>query len=223
MNTSLAALRQFEVGIPCSGLILNGNVIIPAGAKGLVIFAHGSGSSRLSPRNRLVAAGMHRKGLATLLFDLLTPEEARAAALRFNIPLLTRRLAAATRWTQQQVDLKKMSLGYFGSSTGAAAAIAAASAIPEIRAIVSRGGRADLAGDSARRVKAPTLLLVGEQDYPVAEWNQEIYSRLNCVKNFSTIPGATHLFQEPGTLEEVTRQAASWFETNLLKGNEGRF
>ena len=222
MNTSLSALRQFDVGISCSGLILNGNVVTPADAKGLVIFAHGSGSSRLSPRNRIVAGQMHRMGFATLLFDLLTPEEARAAALRFNIPLLTRRLAAATRWAQQQSELKKMKIGYFGASTGAAAAIAAASAIPEIKAIVSRGGRADLAVDAASRIKSPTLLIVGDLDYPVVEWNQEVYSRLSCTKSLSLIRGASHLFQEPGTLEQVAQEAATWFETHLINVNEGR-
>jgi putative phosphoribosyl transferase len=222
MNTSLSALRQFDIGISCSGLILNGNVVTPAEAKGLVIFAHGSGSSRLSPRNRLVAGQMHRKGLATLLFDLLTPEEARASALRFNIPLLTRRLAAATRWAQQQTELKKMSIGYFGASTGAAAAIAAASAIPEIKAIVTRGGRADLAVDAASRIKSPTLLIVGDLDYPVVDWNREVFSRLSCTKDLSLIQGASHLFQEPGTLEQVAQQAAEWFETHLLNVNEGR-
>jgi putative phosphoribosyl transferase len=222
MNTSLSALRQFDIGISCSGLILNGNVVTPAEAKGLVIFAHGSGSSRLSPRNRLVAGQMHRKGLATLLFDLLTPEEARASALRFNIPLLTRRLAAATRWAQQQTELRKMSIGYFGASTGAAAAIAAASAIPEIKAIVTRGGRADLAVDAALRIKSPTLLIVGDLDYPVVDWNREVFSRLSCTKDLSLIQGASHLFQEPGTLEQVAQQAATWFETHLLNVNEGR-
>ena len=219
MNADRPTFREYEVRIPCPGAVLHGDVSIPAGATGLVIFAHGSGSSRLSPRNRRVAGEMHRNHLATLLFDLLTPDEAESeantGALRFNIPFLTERLVAATRWAQRDESVGSLGIGYFGASTGAAAALAAAAGIPEIQALVSRGGRTDLAGAAVERVKAPTLLIVGELDGPVVEWNEESFERLPGVKELTLVSGATHLFSEPGALEEVAELAASWFERHL--------
>jgi dienelactone hydrolase len=226
MSTTLSILREHEVQIPCAGVTLHGDVTIPAGAEGLVIFAHGSGSSRLSPRNRLVAGEMHRKGLATLLFDLLTPKEAaseaRTGALRFNIPFLTERLVGATDWAQQEQELKDLTIGYFGASTGAAAALAAAAAIPQIQAVVSRGGRSDLAGEMVKRVEAPTLLIVGELDQPVIQWNEKTMEQLPGIKHLSLIDGASHLFEEPDTLEKVAELAASWFKLYLRKPNNSR-
>ena len=219
MNAYLSTVSEHEVRIPCPGAVLHGDVSIPVGARGLVVFAHGSGSSRLSPRNRLVAGEMHHKRLATLLFDLLTPEEAiaeaRTGALRFNIPLLTERLVAATRWAQKEESVANLGIGYFGASTGAAAALAAAAKLPEVQAIVSRGGRTDLAGDALDRVKAPALLIVGALDHPVILWNEQSLARLQGVKQLSLIPGATHLFAEPDALEQVAGMAASWFERYL--------
>jgi len=223
MITSLSTLRQGEVRIPCQEVQLEGDLVVPAGAEGLVLFAHGSGSSRLSPRNRFVAEEIHRKGVATLLFDLLTPQEALAEArtgeLRFDIPFLTRRLIDATRWVQQDQSVADMTgglhIGYFGSSTGAAAALAAAAAIPEIKAVVSRGGRTDLAGSAVEMVRAATLLIVGERDLAVKEWNLETLERLTGIKQLSIIPHATHLFEEAGALEKVAELAASWFEFHL--------
>lgn len=219
MNTSLSTLREISVSIPCGGVRLEGDLAIPAGAEGLVIFAHGSGSSRLSVRNRFVADQMHHEHLATLLFDLLTPQEAReeatTGALRFNIPFLKERLIAATRWAMEQESVNDLQPGYFGSSTGAAAALVAAAEIPEIKAVVSRGGRTDLAGAATRHVKAATLLLVGELDDPVIQWNEQTLDLLPGVKQLSIIPGATHLFSEPEALEEVARLAAGWFSLHL--------
>ncbi len=219
MNAYLSTLSEHEVRIPCSDVVLHGDISIPAGATGLVVFVHGSGSSRLSPRNRLVAGAMHRRQLATLLFDLLTPEEAVAEAqtceLRFNIPFLTERLIAATRWAQREESVKNLGIGYFGASTGAAAALVAAAKIPQVQAVVSRGGRADLAGDALGRVKAPTLLIVGEMDHPVVEWNQEALERLKGLRRIILVRGATHLFAEPDALEHVAALAAGWFKSHL--------
>lgn len=221
MKTSLSNLRETEVGIPCSGVMLTGDLVIPADASGLVIFAHGSGSSRSSPRNRMVAGEMHHSGLATLLFDLLTPREAReesvTGALRFNIPFLTDRLKAATRWAQEEDSVRNLGIGYFGASTGAAAALSAAADIPEVQAVVSRGGRTDLAGDAIERVQTATLLIVGELDQPVIRWNHGTYERLREIKHMAIVDGATHLFEEPGTLEHVAELAASWFDIYLAK------
>lgn len=219
MNTQLSALREYEVRIPCPGALLHGDLSIPAGAQGLVIFAHGSGSSRRSPRNRLVAEVMHHRRLATLLFDLLTPaeaaSEARTGALRFNIPMLTDRLMAAARWARGEKKTSNLGIGLFGASTGAAAALCAAARIPEIQALVSRGGRTDLAGVDTSRVTAPTLLIVGELDESVLKWNGESLALLPGIKHLARISGATHLFEEPGTLDEVAALAASWFEHYL--------
>lgn len=218
MNTFLTPLREREVSIHCPDATLHGNLTIPGGARGLVIFAHGSGSSRFSPRNRMVAARMHRRKLATLLFDLMTPGEASSdwtATLRYDIPFLTERLVAATQWAQQQDDVGDLSIGYFGASTGAAATLAAAAKIPEIRAVVSRGGRTDLADYAVGWVQVPTLMIVGEYDNPVIRCNEESFRRMDCVKRIEQVPGATHLFQEPHALEHVADLAAEWFECYL--------
>ena len=190
---------------------------LPPKAQGLVLFAHGSGSSRHSPRNNFVARELHAQHLGTLLLDLLTVSEDLDYQTRFDIPLLTHRLIAATRWALLDPATKPLSIGYFGASTGAAAALQAAAAIgDEIRAVVSRGGRPDLAGPhDLARVQAPTLLLVGGHDAEVLELNRDAFARLHCEKELSVIPGATHLFEEPGTLEEVARQAAAWFRHHL--------
>ncbi|GEL70361.1 hydrolase [Myxococcus virescens] len=197
-------------------VVLGGSLGVPDGARGLVIFAHGSGSSRFSPRNRAVARALRAQGLATLLFDLLSEaeevEDARTGELRFDIPFLARRLAAVTEWAQRQPALAVLRMGYFGSSTGAAAALVAAALHPDlIHAVVSRGGRPDLAGPVLPRVQAPTLLLVGGQDVGVLELNEASLARMEGLKGIQIIPGATHLFEEPGALEQVARQAAAWF------------
>jgi dienelactone hydrolase len=192
---------------------LGGEWVLPLSAAGVVLFAHGSGSSRLSPRNTYVASVLQDHGVGTLLFDLLTQEEDRDYATRFDIELLTRRLLAATLWLKGESKMQSLQVGYFGASTGAAAALQAAAKLEnKIAAVVSRGGRPDLAGEQAlRQVTAPTLLLVGGVDYGVIELNQQAYSLLNCEKQLTLIPGATHLFEEPGTLEQVARHAADWF------------
>jgi putative phosphoribosyl transferase len=210
---------ESEVRIACPGAVLHGDLTIPADATGLVVFAHGSGSSRKSSRNRWVAEEMHHRRLATLLFDLLTPEEALAeaetGALRFHIPLLTERLMSAVRWASHDEETMSLGVGVFGASTGAAAAITAASRMPEIQAVVSRGGRTDLSGDAIDLVIAPTLLIVGDLDYPVMKWNEESFERLQGIRHLARIHGATHLFEEPGTLHQVASLAASWFNHYL--------
>ncbi|SDE94240.1 dienelactone hydrolase family protein [Myxococcus virescens] len=205
-----------EVEVQVGDVVLGGSLGVPDGARGLVIFAHGSGSSRFSPRNRAVARALRAQGLATLLFDLLSEaeevEDARTGELRFDIPFLARRLAAVTEWAQRQPALAVLRMGYFGSSTGAAAALVAAALHPDlIHAVVSRGGRPDLAGPVLPRVQAPTLLLVGGQDVGVLELNEASLARMEGLKGIQIIPGATHLFEEPGALEQVARQAAAWF------------
>src|SRR2546426_5344275 len=209
-----------EVRIPAGRAMLDGNLTIIAQAKGLVLFAHGSGSSRHSPRNQFVARTLNEAGLATLLFDLLTPEEESVDLYtrehRFNIGLLAERLVHATKWAKEQEPTRDLRIGYFGSSTGGGAALVAAAELPDrIGAVVSRGGRPDLAGDALPKVKSPTLLIVGGLDYPVIEMNQEALARLRCEKELKVVPGATHLFEEPGTLEEVARLAANWFQRHL--------
>lgn len=179
-----------------------------------MIFAHGSSSNRLSPRNLTVASRLHRNNLATLLFDLLSEEEATSdptGSQRFNIPLLTDRLLSATRWAQQEPGIHDLGIGYFGASTGAAATLAAAAQLPEIRAVVSRGGRTDLAGDSVNSVAAPTLLMVGQFDFPVISWNEATLNRLAGVKQLEIVNHATHLFEEKKTLDQVATRAAAWF------------
>jgi len=197
---------------------LEGSLEIPQGAKGIVLFAHGSGSSRHSPRNSFVADVLKKHGIGILLFDLLTTEEDLYYDMRFNIDLLARRLSAATRWLKDQDETNKLNIGYFGASTGAAAALqAAASTSIRISAIVSRGGRPDLAWPYLDIVDAPVLLIVGGNDDVVIELNQKAYEKINAVKRFEIVPGATHLFEEPGALEKVAELAAAWFEKYLAE------
>lgn len=210
------------IDVAAGDLLLTGDLAIPAGAEGIVLFAHGSGSSRLSPRNRLVATQLNKGGLATLLFDLLTPaeeeEDRSSGALRFDIPLLADRLSRATDFVRGHSDTSRLAVGYFGASTGAAAALIAAAERPEdVRAVVSRGGRPDLAEDALERVVAPTLLIVGGADHPVVELNARAYVRLKCRKRLEVVAGATHLFEEPGALEEVARVAREWFVRCLVE------
>ncbi len=206
-----------SIGIPLDGAIHAGDLHVPAGgARGIVLFAHGSGSSRRSPRNRMVAGRLHENGLATLLFDLLTEEEDRDYETRFDIGLLTHRLVSATEWIGRQPRLREMAVGYFGASTGAAAALKAAAALPDrIRAVVSRGGRPDLAMTDLPRVRAPTLLIVGGDDDEVLALNRQAHARLNTAKSLEVVPHATHLFEEPGALEQVAALAGDWFRKYL--------
>jgi len=209
-----------EIIIPLKSAKLGGALDLPGDALGLVIFAHGSGSSRHSPRNQYVAGVLREARVGTLLFDLLTAEEEQAEAytrhLRFDIPFLANRLVEATRWALDEVTSRDLNAGYFGSSTGAAAALVAAAKIPEqISAVVSRGGRPDLAGDALRRVCAPTLLIVGGNDLEVLTLNEEAYGNLQCEKALRRVPGASHLFEEPGTLEVVAQMASEWFVHHL--------
>jgi dienelactone hydrolase len=202
------------LSIPADDVHIEGLLELPAEATGLVLFAHGSGSSRHSPRNNFVARVLHAHGTGTLLLDLLTLTEDLDYQTRFDIALLTHRLLVVTGWVRQHTPPSRhLPIGYFGASTGAAAALQAAAALgPDIQAVVSRGGRPDLAGShDLSRVQAPTLLLVGGADTEVLQLNREAFARLHCEKGLSVIPGATHLFEEPGTLEEVARQAAAWF------------
>jgi putative phosphoribosyl transferase len=199
---------------------LTGDLAIPENARGLVLFAHGSGSSRQSPRNQAVAETLRDAGMATLLFDLLTPheeaEDAYRGHLRFDIGLLSRRLAIVTKAIAADPHSRNLGIGYFGASTGGAAALRAAAALGSpIGAVVSRGGRPDLAGEALAYVKAPTLLIVGECDEEVLCLNESAYGKLQCEKSLAVVPGATHLFQEPGALEEVARLAADWFKKHL--------
>src|SRR5438132_9725857 len=209
-----------EVQIQAGQAALSGNLHIPDGAAALVLFAHGSGSSRHSPRNQFVARTLNNAGLATLLFDLLTPEEesidARTAELRFNIGLLAERLVHATKWAKQQEQTRDLRIGYFGSSTGGGAALVAAAQLPDdVDAVVSRGGRPDLAGQALPKVKAPTLLIVGGQDDIVIELNEQARDQMGCEVKLEIIPGATHLFEEPGALEQVAKLASDWFVDHL--------
>jgi putative phosphoribosyl transferase len=210
-----------EVSIEAGKVALQGTLGMPKDASGVVLFAHGSGSSRRSPRNRYVAEALRSAGVGTLLFDLLTEEEESvdeaAGELRFDISFLAGRLVDATGWLMQQPDMAEMRLGYFGASTGAAAALVAAAKLRDkIAAVVSRGGRPDLAGEALQFVKAPTLLIVGENDEPVIGMNRRALVELGSeVKRIQIVPRATHLFEEPGALEEVARLAAEWFQRYL--------
>jgi dienelactone hydrolase len=204
------------VHVRVDSLTLEGALAVPPAAGGIVLFAHGSGSSRKSPRNNFVARELRAGGLGTLLMDLLTPEEDALRATRFDIDLLTRRLTAATRWLADQPETKALPLGYFGASTGAAAALKAAAALgPDVRAVVSRGGRPDLAAPDLPRVQAPTLLIVGGLDDVVLDLNRRAYETLTARKELVVVPRATHLFEEPGALEEVARLARDWFTRYL--------
>lgn len=214
------ATLENEISIPAGVHTLEGSLSVPPDAVGLVLFVHGSGSSRFSPRNRFVAQELNKGGLATLLFDLLTPEEEELDHItrehRFNIELLAYRLIYATEWVRQELELRHFNIGYFGSSTGAAAALVAAARHPDlVQTIVSRGGRPDLAGHDLSKVKAPTLLIVGGNDYEVIELNEDALQQLTCSKELQIIEGATHLFEEPGKLEEVAVAATAWFSKHL--------
>ena len=209
-----------EVGIPIPSALLGADFQVPDPVTGIVIFAHGSGSSRKSGRNRAVAARLREAGLATLLLDLLTPEEEAIdrlrGHLRFDVAFLGERVLAATEWIRDRRFLDRLPFGYFGASTGAAAALLAAAALgDEVGAVVSRGGRPDLASEALPRVLAPTLLIVGGADEEVLELNRAAFDRLRCEKELRIVGGATHLFEEPGALEEVARLAAAWFRRHL--------
>lgn len=207
-------LHDFQIELP--GNTLEGELIVPNSAKGIVIFAHGSGSSRHSPRNQFVARTIREAGNGTLLFDLLTEAEERddryTGEYRFNIPLLARRLVQTAKWLQGQPDMDRYGLGYFGSSTGGGAALVAAAELgSDVDAVVSRGGRPDLAAEALPKVQCPTLLLVGELDEVVIDLNRQALARMRCPKELRIIPGATHLFEERGTLDQVADEAAEWF------------
>lgn len=208
--------KNFTVTIPVNGVFVEGILRVPHNPRGLVLFAHGAGSSRMSPRNIYVAGILREARIATLLFDLLTEDEDLIYENRFNIELLTKRLIAATNWVKKNKDFKDLKFGYFGASTGAAAALKAAEKIgSDIRAIVSRGGRPDLAMDEIAKVKSATLLIVGENDPQVLELNKLAYEALNTTKKLEIIPGATHLFEETGTLEKAAKLASGWFKKYL--------
>ncbi len=209
-----------SVTIPSGRATINGNLKVPEGTDGIVLFAHGSGSSRFSPRNTYVAGLMNNKGIATLLIDLLTAEEESVdeytGQYRFDVDMLAERLVDSTQWLKQNPATKKLAIGYFGASTGAAAALIAAAKLPdEIKAIVSRGGRPDLAGEHLTRVKAPTLLIVGGNDIEVLEMNKQALKLIRTEKRLEVVPGATHLFEEPGTLQEAATIAIDWFKKHL--------
>ena len=213
-------MQEREVRVSAGPVTLEGSLGIPNSAGGVVLFAHGSGSGRHSPRNRYVARVLREANFATLLIDLLTEDEEevdlRTTRLRFDIGLLARRLVGATDWLVQNPDTEQLRIGYFGASTGAGAALVAAAERPdEVGAIVSRGGRPDLAGDALPLVKAPTLLIVGGNDEPVIGMNEEALARMRAVKRLQIVPGASHLFEEPGTLEEVARLATGWLARHL--------
>jgi len=209
-----------EVQIQAGRAVLSGNLTIPENATGLVLFAHGSGSSRHSPRNQFVAHTINDAGLGTLLFDLLTQDEEATDTWtrehRFNIGLLAQRLVHATKWAKQQEETRDLRIGYFGSSTGGAAALVAATELPQdIGVVVSRGGRPDLAGDALPKVEAPTLLIVGGSDDIVIELNEMARDQMRCEVKLEIVPGATHLFEEPGTLEKVAKLASDWFVNHI--------
>jgi dienelactone hydrolase len=211
-----------EVHITTGRAALSGNLTIPENSEALVLFAHGSGSSRHSPRNQFVARTLNHAGLGTLLFDLLTPEEEaldiHTREHRFNIDLLAERLVRATKWIRQQDEARDLHIGYFGSSTGGAAALVAAAELPhDVGAVVSRGGRPDLAGDALPKVQVPTLLIVGGNDDIVIELNEMARDQMRCEVKLEIIPGATHLFEEPGALEQVAKMASDWFSLHLSR------
>jgi putative phosphoribosyl transferase len=222
MSNSVAqAVEERLVSVTAGPVRLDGNLTLPEGSRAVVLFAHGSGSSRHSSRNRHVARLLNEAKLATLLIDLLTLDEeaidARTAHLRFDIDLLAERLVDATDWLTQYPDSQYLPIGYFGASTGAAAALVAATERPDVvSAVVSRGGRPDLAGPALMRVRAPTLLIVGGNDFQVIQLNRAALAQLRCEKQLVIVPGATHLFEEPGALDEVARLAREWFHRHLI-------
>jgi dienelactone hydrolase len=225
MDASASATRR-AVTIPADGVELAGNLTVPDDAVGVVAFAHGSGSGRHSPRNRQVAAGLVDAGLATLLMDLLTEDEEqvdlRTRELRFDIPLLARRMIAAIDWLEHEPGTDRLPVGCFGASTGGAAALIAAAQQPgRVRAVVSRGGRPDLAGDELPAVGAPTLLIVGGDDPVVIELNEQAEQQLRCETRLEIVEGASHLFEEPGKLERVTELARDWFVRHLSSETRG--
>lgn len=213
-------IKKMDVQIPLDDIFLNGILQIPASAKSIVIFAHGSGSSRFSVRNQHVADILHHANIATLLFDLLTQEEDKTDEItseyRFNIKLLASRLITATDWLSQQSITHELITGYFGASTGGGAALQAAAKRKTVKAVVSRGGRPDLAGATLSEVTSPTLLIVGGQDDIVIQMNQDAMNKMHCIKKLEIVAGATHLFEEPGTLEEVASLAKDWFTEYLI-------
>ncbi|HVT45838.1 MAG TPA: alpha/beta fold hydrolase [Thermoanaerobaculia bacterium] len=218
--TDPQAMDEQLIRIPADVVTLEGKLALPGDARGIVLFAHGSGSSRHSPRNRYVASELNRHGLATLLIDLLTAEEervdARTAHLRFDIELLARRLVDASDWLAAQPQTASLGLGIFGASTGGGAALVAAAQRPKrVNAVVSRGGRPDLAGAALPQLEAPTLLIVGGEDHVVIDLNRRALDQMSCDRTLHIVPGATHLFEEPGALEEVARLAGEWFSRHL--------
>lgn len=220
MLQARAEREEGLVHVSTDSVGLQGNLIVPKSATGIVVFAHGSGSSRFSSRNRYVAEELRGGGFATLLLDLLTPSEeaidARNAQLRFNIEMLAQRLVGTVDWLAEQPEVGHLPIGFFGASTGGGAALVAAAEVPDrIAAVVSRGGRPDLAGDALPHVKAPTLLIVGGDDIPVIEMNREALARLSCPRELTIVPGASHLFEEAGKLEKVAELARGWFAKHL--------
>lgn len=211
MNLSV----QEEISIPVGGATLGGELVIPENAQAIILFSHGSGSSRFSRRNQFVAKYLQQMNFGTLLLDLLTREEDQYYPNRFDISLLTMRLAGATEWLERFPTARNCRIGYFGASTGAASAIRASVLSPAVQAIVSRGGRPDLAMDDLPKVKAPTLLIVGSLDIEVIELNKKAYAQLDCTKKLEIVPGASHLFEEPGKMEKVCELAGDWFEKFL--------
>ena len=217
----LNTLAEQLITIPAGGVTLEGDLVIPPKARAVVVFAHGSGSSRHSPRNRYVAGVLQEAGIGTLLFDLLTRDEDTLYENRFDIDLLTERLKAATLWLGKQPQAAGFALGYFGASTGTASALRAAADLgPAIGAVVSRGGRPDLAEQALPRIHAPVLLIVGGNDSVVIDLNRRAYAMIGSEKHLAIIPGATHLFEERGALEEAARLAAEWFKRHLQPASE---
>lgn len=204
-----------EVSFQVNKISLKGELALPGKANAIVVFSHGSGSSRFSNRNRRVAEYLNTKNLGTLLFDLLTEEEDKTYSNRFDIELLSKRLAGAAEWLEKFPAARECRIGFFGASTGAASALQAAAGLPQIGAVVSRGGRPDLVTDHLAKVKAPTLLIVGSLDHDVLEMNRDAYKQLTCEKKLEVVQGATHLFEEPGKMEIVSELAGSWFEKYL--------
>ena len=211
-------MKREEISIPLASVTLKGELVLPENALGIVVFSHGSGSSRFSPRNKMVAELIQQHGMGTLLFDLLTEQEDRIYENRFNIDLLVSRLIEATEWLMNNKETQKYPVAYFGASTGAASALRAAAYFEKkIKAVVSRGGRPDLALKALPMVTAPTLLIVGQLDVPVIQMNKQAFDQLHCIKEMKIIPGATHLFEEPGKLIEVAEMAISWYKEYFVK------